>query len=351
MRFFLPSIVISFMTFGAMLLPVPAQAHEVYILSQEQIQSALLAPPLDVLSIIHDETGRFFSWMFLVIFLLIFVFLISISRKLEKRFDPWLLSIKKYAPFIVRITLGLSIINMAYHKSILGPELPFASLLSSNYITAFTIFLYIMGTLVLLGLWTRVATLLLFVMYVLLTFKYGLYMFTYTNYFGAIILAFALGPQTFSIDRLLPSHLTGYFRNIPEWLERHAFLILRVSFGLSLMYASFYAKFLHADLAMDVVSTFNLTDFFHFSHNFLVLGAFILEMLLGLLFVLGIELRFSAIFLFIFALLSLLYFKEDMWPHLILAGSAIAIFFRGYGPDTLESQILRRFKRFEEPIL
>lgn len=335
----------------AIIMPMIASAHEVYVLTSAETEKALEAPPLQAFSIIYNQAGEFFMWALIAVILLSFVFFVSISKDVERRFDPKLLAIKKYAPLVARVTLGMSILASAYFGEIFGPELPFAHFLDPLYIPAFSTFLYITSFLILIGLWTRIAAFLLIIMYVCLAFVYGSYILTYTNYLGEMLLAFIIGANFYSVDRTLPPHLTGYFRNITAWFEDHAFLILRVTFGTSLIFASFYAKFIHAELALKTVENFNLTHFFHFEPHFLVLGAFIIETLLGVLFILGIELRFAAIFLLGFLTLSLFYFGEAVWPHIILAGVAIAIFLRGYGPHSLEWRILRHFGRNEEPVL
>ena len=337
-------------------MPLLARAHEVYVLPTREINAALQAPPLQVFSIIWSEERRFFFWMFLVAAIIVFVFFVSISKRMETRFDPGLDRLKLYAPFVGRITLGLSMLASAHYGAIFGPELPFTNFLAPEYISSFRIFMFITGTLILLGLWTRTAALLLMLTYGALIFKYHLYMLTYLNYFGEMVIAFILGAQLFAIDKILPWRLTTFtllFADISEWFEDHAFFFLRISFGVSLIYASIYAKFLHAQLALDVVTRYNLTHYFHFDPPFLVLGAFAIEILLGLFFIFGIELRFTAIFLIGFLTLSLIYFGEAVWPHIILAGTAIVIFFRGYGKYTLEWQFLHRLfgKNVGEPVL
>src|SRR6201999_918731 len=114
------------------------------------------------------------------------------------------------------------------------------------------------------------------------------------------------------------------------------FFILRVTFGISLLYASIYAKFLHNHLALDVASmTFNghmtnLAAALGFEPHFLVIGACIIEIVIALFFILGIEIRFTALFLEFWLSLSLFYFGEVVWPHIILIGIPVAFIFYGY---------------------
>ena len=72
----------------------------------------------------------------------------------------------------------------------------------------------------------------------------------------------------------------------------------------------------------------------------------------GLFFLLGLEVRFAALFLLFWLSLSLLYFGEAVWPHIILAGVAIAIFMHGYDKYTVQFGLMRRrYTHMKEPTL
>ncbi len=157
-------------------------------------------------------------------------------------------------------------------------------------------------------------------------------MLGYANYLGELILFVILGGQWF-----------------PK-LEKYAFLILRICFGASLIFASFYAKFIHSNLALQTVNDYHLTDYFHFPPLFLVLGAFCVEALIGLCLALGLEIRFMTLLFTFFLTLSILFFGESVWPHLILFGVNIALFCHGYDKYTLESKFFQR-RRYGEPVL
>jgi hypothetical protein len=65
--------------------------------------------------------------------------------------------------------------------------------------------------------------------------------------------------------------------------------------------------------------------------------------------ILGIEIRWTAIFVLFWLTLSLLYFGEAAWPHLVLFGLGIALFLHGYDRYSLEGQFLK--KAHTEPVL
>jgi hypothetical protein len=120
-------------------------------------------------------------------------------------------------------------------------------------------------------------------------------------------------------------------------------------FGISALYASWYAKLFHSNLALNTVTDYHLTKYFHFSALFIVLGALIVESLIGFFFILGIEIRFTALFFLVFLTLSLFFFGEVVWPHLILIGVNIAFILHGYDKYSIEGRFFEKDNR--EPVL
>lgn len=334
------------------LVPSVATAHEVYVLDPETVASAMNGGSLPVVSIASAHAGSFFFWMFITIWTIFTVLSISIAKPVEKRLLPLLQKLKPYAPLAGRITLGLAIISSAQFDSMFGPELPFTAFLAAGAIPLFKTGLIILGTLILFGLFTRVAGVLLCILYIGMWPHYGTYMLTYANYFGEMLLAIIVGNSSHAIDRYFHHLYPHVFHSLLTWIQRHAFLILRVTFGISLIYASLYAKFLHAQLAIETVVHYNLTAYFPFSPEFIVLGAFAIEMLLGIFILFGIEIRFATLFLLFWLTLSLLYFREAVWPHIVLAGVGITLFMHGYDRYTLEWGMLKRMRKgHREPVL
>ncbi len=337
---------------GALLIPSIVGAHEVYVLDSETVGEAMKMSSLPIFDIVADNMGQFFFWMFITVWGIVTVLSISLSKPLERMLDPMLDKLKRYGPLAARLTLGASMVASGAAGALFGPELPLSSFLSAAEIPFMQIFLIVSGIGIFFGFLTRLFSLCLMLVYIWMCARFGWYMITYTNYFGEMLMTMIAGNALYAADRYV-HHLYPHFLHYAvTWMENHAFLILRVTFGISLMFASFYAKFLHAELALEVVAQYNLTAFFPFDPPFLVLGAFALEMLLGVFFLLGIEIRFASLFLLFWLSLSLLYFGESVWPHIVLAGTAIAIFLRGYDRHTLEWGLMHRHgKRPREPVL
>ena len=240
------------------------------------------------------------------------------------------------------ITVGLAFLAGAYYQATYGPELPIAATYGAfaPYLTALLI---VMGTLIILGIWVRAAALCALALYTVSVYFHGIYMLTYINYLGEVLVLLILGTHT------------GLAKG---WLQKtfapYAWALLRVCFGVSLLYASLYAKILHNNLALMVASlplghTHPVAYYFHLEPHFLVLGAAIIEIVIAVFFILGIEIRFTSLFLEFWLSLSLIYFGEVVWPHLILIGIPIAFICYGYDKYSVEGYFFK--KRRLEPVL
>ncbi len=199
-----------------------------------------------------------------------------------------------------------------------------------------------------LGLYVRLAALVALVLYVIAIRNHGWYMLTYVNYLGEIIVLLILGSHNFSLDTLMATK-KKVVNKVQAYLAPRSFMILRVLFGVALIYASAYAKIIHNNLALFTVEQYHLDKILGFEPHFLVLGAAIVELAIGLFFILGIEIRFTAFFLLFWLTLSLIFFGEVVWPHLILIGIPIAYIFYGYDRYSLEGWLFRKKKY--EPVL
>lgn len=333
------------------LLPLFAHAHEVYILPQDVIDEALSTPGFSLFDVLMNSFHQFLLWGVAGVCLVLFVFFISVSRTLERLIDPWLAKLPPYAPVVARIAVGLSFMVAAYSGAIFGPELP----LEATY-GAFTPYvvgvLAIVGLMMVIGFYSRIAALIGLVLFGIEITQQGVYMFTYANYAGELLVVMLLGAHQVAFHHRGHDEVRAplWFLHLKEKLIPYAFLILRVAFGTSLLYASLYAKVINNNLAFAVTTHYPaLVAFFGFEPHFLVLGAAIVEIVIGLFFLLGIEIRFTALFLLFWLSLSLWYFGEAVWPHLILIGIPISFFCYGYDKYSLEGFFFKRDGR--EPVL
>jgi len=331
--------------FALFVFPWITFAHEVYVLDPATIAHDVSMNGPNPLSLIVTDFHQFILWAMIGVITISAVFLISITRAVEQALDPLLMRAKKYAPFVARITLGLSLLASAYYNGLFGPELAL-SVVFGHFAVLARVILFVIGFCITLGLFIRESTFVALVLYLVAVIMFHTYMLTYINYLGEIVLNMFLGGGLWSLDKYF-GHGQGI--SLAKKLEPYAFPILRVLFGVALIYASWYAKLFHSLLALNVVTQYHLTNYFHFAPLFIVLGAMIVETLFGLFYVLGFEVRFTALFFSGFLILSLCFFGEVVWPHLILLGVNLVFLLHGYDKYSLTGRFFEKNRR--EPVL
>lgn len=326
----------------SLFVPFLASAHEVYVLDNNEIANDLIQPPLNLFDVAMSHGHQFILAALLIILAVICILGVSISRKAESVCNPILLKIKPYARGIAQITLGSALIASAYFGAIFGTELPIISIFGT-YAHLVVALLYIGGLSILFGLMPRLGALLIMVIYIWAFINgEGVYMLSYLTYFGeAFFILLCGGYSVFKITSVaIPSFINA--------LEKKKYFILRICFSVSLMYAAFYAKFIHGQLALNTVVKYQLTNYFPFDPLFIVLGAFLIEITIAVFYLLGFELRFTSLFFLTFLTMSLVFFGESIWPHIILIGTALAMFAHGYDEYSVERHWYKKGKR--EPV-
>ncbi len=347
---FLPLLLLAIS--AIVVVPSIVSAHEVYVLSPGEIGQAISTPSPNPFSAIPGEVPQFFlSAMIIMAGILVSLYL-STLKYFERLLGPLLRKLKKYAPLVGRVALGASLVASGYFGSFFGPELAVSQSVSPVFIQTTDVLLIVLGIFILVGFLTRLSVLVAMIIFGYTVLTYRFYMLTYLNYFGEMILCLILGGGHLSLDRLIPRYVgvEKLLEKIAKMIEPYSFLILRIFFGVSLFFASFYAKFVHSNLALATVNDYHLTNYFHFTPLFLVLGAFLVEALLGLCFALGFQIRLASIVFTFFLVSSLLFFGEAVWPHLILFGVNFALFFHGYDHFTLTRFLFRKRSPDFEPI-
>jgi len=327
-----------------LLTPVVTRAHEVYVLSPDEIATGVNTPPFDMLATLQANLGSFVFWGFIVFVVVSTIFFMSIFRGLERLFDPYFARLKRHAATVARVTIGTGLVAGAYYGANYGPELPLAAIFGSSASTVAPI-AGLVGLMLVVNLWTRSAAAIATALFLINVLWHGIYMLTYVNYLGEFIVLLTAAHGT----------LKKHGRDLALSLAPYSWVILRVTFGISLIYSSVYAKILHNHLALQVASltfpghTNPLAYYFGFEPHFLVLGAALIEILIGLFYIFGVEIRWTSIFLLFWLSLSLWFFGESVWPHIVLIGIPLAFIMHGYDKYSIEGYLLKRGRH--EPVL
>jgi uncharacterized membrane protein YphA (DoxX/SURF4 family) len=330
-------------------IPSFASAHEAYVLDHATILRDIATTSPNPFTAYTGNEFDFFFWGAISAITVLAILFSSFFHSFEQKLTPLFFRLKRLAHPMVRLTCGVCLIASGLFASLFGPELPFSDIFGSGAMLMQTIFVGL-GILVLLGLYTRYVAMVMLGFFAYAVSVDGSYLLTYANYFGEFLLLLILGSGRWSLDRSFAlGHLPDGLRYAAHQMEHLAFPLMRVFFGFSVMYAAIFAKFIHSQLALDVVTRYHLSTYFPFDPLFVVLGALIIEFLAGLFLIIGFEIRWVCLFLIFWLTLSLLYFGEAVWPHLVLFGLGLALFFHGYDRYSLEGYFLK--KHGAEPVL
>lgn len=316
--------------------PQITYAHEAYVLPQYQFSRGLqtfsahpLAPLLDTS---HLQISLIITIGAALTYTLCIVWATTPYAALLDRY------IKKAAvigPLVIRIAIASSFYFSAQGNELLGPEL---SLLIFPYHAILRFLLYLTALMILFGVFTEIAAAIGIFLYICAIHFYGGYMMTYTNYLGELLVLFLFGSRFLSFD-LLSFGKKLFFKGLEKYKDLEI-PIVRILYGIALIYAGYTIKFLHQDLSIAVYNQYHLQNFFHASAAFIAAGAGLSEILIGLFILIGFAQRLTILLSVIFITLSLMYFQELLWPHAILFGISFSLFINSADQFTIDRYLI-----------
>jgi hypothetical protein len=297
--------------------PFVASAHEAYVLDHDYFWSVMQGPiSPDVMAVLHNahDVHVMIEVIVGVLVLLSLNFFFRRS-KLGKRANARIEEFAYLGPHFVRIAVAIAFFYGAKSSHFLGPELPLAEMPWAHVLQ---IVMYASSVMIFLGFLTELAGLAAIIVFTIGLFSFGMYLMTYLNYLGECIALFLFGLRTFSIDSLLFGSLKR-FRKLREYDTT----IVRVFYGFALIWAAVTVKLLHPELTEHVVNQYNLTRFhllFPGDPLLVTLGAGLVEAAIGFFIIVGFEMRMTILVSLFYITLSLLFFREQVWPHVLLYG-------------------------------
>lgn len=294
-----------------------ALAHEAYVLPYDTFWEGMKEPfsghAFDALR--NPANVRVTAVIVGCVWILLGINFLVRRTSVGARMHAWIERYSHLGPHFVRIAIASAFLFSALSASFLGPELhgsmfPHATLVQVS--------LFAISIMVATGFMTELAALAGIVIFIRSFAVFGPYLFTYLNYLGELVVLFLFGMRVFSLDR----YLFGPLRRF-RLFERYESVIVRVFYGLALLYAAITVKLLHPDLTVQVVNTWRLTNFhwlFPSDPLLVTFGAGIVESVIGIFIIFGFEMRLTVLISLFYITLSLLYFRELVWPHLLLYG-------------------------------
>lgn len=314
-------------------LPIIASAHENYVLPKAEIAAGMADWSINVWSSLQTPGNLLIAFKFGAGFIALLVAYFFFQRSTwGDAFDSWMRKGESFGDSVLRIVLGASLIFSAYLHSFLGPELPLSSIPGGNF---WSIIMYILGILLVTGLFSRVAGLGAMVIMLLATLVYKDYMLTYFNYFGEFLTLVIFGSYVFSLDKLFALKKAVVSRTTRNWEA----LIIRVTYGISIWYPAISIKLLHPIIIVWIVQQYHLnqiTWMFPQDPVLIALGTGLTQIAVGLALMAGFETRLMAAITFVLYVMSILFFKEVVWPHYILLALSLYLAINDGGDWTLD---------------
>lgn len=337
-------LLITLIFLGAASVPFLALAHENYVLPKAEIAAGMADWSINVWSALATPGNLAVALKFGSGLLLLWVVYFFFQRsRWGEAFDRWIRRGENFGNALVRIVLGISLLYSAYLYVFLGPEIPFNSIPGGGIWGGqlFAIVLYVLGALMVLGLFSRVAGAGAMIIILLATWTYRDYMLTYFNYFGEFAALFLFSSYTFSID-----HLRDMKKAVADKVRQWEAVILRVTYGISILYPAISIKLLHPIIIIEIVNQYHLNSIhwlFPQDPLLISLGTGLTQIVVGLALIVGFETRINALITFTLYVMSILYFKEVVWPHYILLALSGYLFINDGGDWTLNAWIGKKW--------
>lgn len=305
-------------------------AHEVYVLTPEQIEKAW-QEKLSLWQVFSNpgNMNRFIAGTLLISAVLALAIFLK-SKKPLKKVDSFIDKATVFAPDFIRVAFGFSLVMAGLERSLYGPELPLGTFPGGEALLK--PLLVVSGLVLIAGWFSRWVAAAMAALWLVAVGSQGWYMLNYINYFGEAAAVILFPRQNFSIDGWLASKRTTNAKE-PAGLKEYSLPIARIFFGFSIVFAAIQVKVMHSTVSHQVVEQYRLTNHFPFDPLFIILAAALIESLIGVLYILGLLIRLNTVIFLIFLTLSIIFFKETVWPHYLLIGLGIGIFL--HKPDIL----------------
>ncbi len=234
-----------------------------------------------------------------------------------------------FAPWMLRLSLGVALIGSGAQEFLVSPILKGYAGLADVQV--------LLGFLLMAGLLVVPASFGALAVYLLALGESWTIVGSFE--FAAIALALiVLDNERPGLDDMLGVPKMSPFRSLSRWTP----VLLRVGIGLAMASMALYEKLLNPLAGDAIVRGYGLVEVIPVAPAMWVLGAGVIELILGVLHIVGWKTRPVVGLTFIVLSLSFFYFKEDVASHVTLFGGLSALFILKAGPWSLDARAERR---------
>lgn len=305
-----------------------AAAHVGYVLTEDEFVANSGGDTLYVLNALASQTTINITISVIALTILIaFIYRKSIFLKnWAGRVSDRLKTYDEFLPWAIRLSLGIALIGAGTAQVLVSPiEIATGSVAFIEILLGFFFmagFLLIPSALLTIGLY-------------IFGLSGNFYLLGNLDFLALAVAFLALHNERPGFDDIFNFKILHSLK-----IKRSlASPILRVGIGGAMMFLALYEKILNPHLSEVVVNNFHLTSVIPVDPSLWVVGAGIVEFVIGLMLILGLFTRLSSVIAFGVLSLSFFFFKEAVYSHITLFGLLSILFVLGGGIWSLDSII------------
>jgi uncharacterized membrane protein YphA (DoxX/SURF4 family) len=246
-------------------------------------------------------------------------------RSISEKADSYLI----FTPWMLRLALGIALIGSGASMNLISPAL-------YGY-TGFGTIQILLGFLIMAGFLVIPASLAAIGVYIYALFQ-DVYILGNLDFLAVAVALLVLDNERPGLDDLLGMPKISPFSNFKKFVP----LILRIGIGGAMIYLALYEKIFNPNLSELIVIGFNLQNVVPVSVEMWVLSTGLIELLIGVMLILGMFTRIVSAIAFIVLSLSFFYFGEDVASHITLFGILAVLFITEGGKVSIDKFLTKK---------
>jgi len=231
---------------------------------------------------------------------------------------------------LIRVAMGVYLVSSGVMGGLLNIVDPMDSG-DMNFDTYMTTQM-VVGALLIAGLLTRVGAAMLLGMFAFTFAVYGLNALDQIMILGMGLALLFKGGSTYSLDRLAfkNMHIPKPITKKLAWLGTDGLFLpsVRIAFGANLVWLGFTEKIFAPNMFAAVMEKFHLSPI-GIGPDMAVLGAGLIELAIGMMYLLGIRMRTVSVLMFGILVFTVVTFHESILAHIIMFTVSVVFVLNG----------------------
>jgi uncharacterized membrane protein YphA (DoxX/SURF4 family) len=322
--------------FFFLLFCVPGVSAHVGYVAPEEEHGALFGQDFAyLLSVIRQEETYIAGGILLVLAGIFYYLLtrVALIKRIERNIEDRVRSYDLFISWIIRLALGITFIGAGVSNTFVSPVV-----LATGGEAFFEV---LIGFLFLAGFFLTPAALSAIILF-FIAYSQESYLAGNLDILALLLSFVILANGKPGIDDLVGIPQATFVKRFKKYVP----LILRIGLGGAMIYLAVYEKLLNPHWAEQVVFDYNLTSFLSVTPALWVLGAGVIEFLVGLLLFFGFKTRLVGVIALSVLSVSFFFFGEEVYSHVTLFSSAAILFITDSGDISIDHFLKRKHKRF-----